>query len=205
MDFGFLRATAEDFRTTNLKTDRIVESFDGYKSYLIVVDKTTRYAWLFLTKTKKPPVGIIRHFLSKFGHEDGGLIRVDQGGELARSGEWRTLALNDFWYVVEPTSADSPSQNGQAERYNETIATITRTLLYGADLTAQYWSAAALHAVYLMNHRPHSAIGKTPYEAWWDNKPDLSTLKVFGSRVCVKITGKRKAKLNRHDFTGIFL
>ena len=83
--------------------------------------------------------------------------------------------------------------------------TITRTLLYGADLTAQYWSAVALHVVYLMNRRPHSAISKTPYEAWWDNKPDLSTLKVFNSRVCVKVTGKRKAKLNSHDFTGIFI
>lgn len=115
------------------------------------------------------------------------------------------MALNKYHYVVEPTGADSPSQNGQAERYNESIATTTRTLLYGADLTARYWSAAAIHAVYLLNRRPHSAINKTPFEAWWDVKPDLSALKVFGSRVCVKVTGKRKAKLNRHDFTGIFI
>ncbi len=61
------------------------------------------------------------------------------------------MALDMYHYVVEPTGADSPSQNGQAERYNETIATMTRALLYGADLTAQYWSAAALHAAYLLN------------------------------------------------------
>ncbi|KAL7485618.1 hypothetical protein ACHAW6_011205 [Cyclotella cf. meneghiniana] len=79
------------------------------------------------------------------------------------------------------------------------------TVLYGANLTVQYWSAAAVHAVYLINCRPHSAINKTPYKAWWDVKPDLSALKVFGSRVCIKVMGKRKAKLNRHDFTGIFI
>jgi hypothetical protein len=45
----------------------------------------------------------------------------------------------------------------------------------------------------------------TPYEAWWDNKPDLSLLKVFGARVCVKVTGKRRAKLDRHDFSGVFI
>ena len=28
---------------------------------------------------------------------------------------------------------------------------------------------------------------------------------MFGSRVCVKVTGKRRAKLNWHDFKGIFL
>ena len=83
MDFGFLRSSSEEFRKTNLKTDRIVESFDGYTSYLLVVDKATRYAWIFLTKTKQPPVGIISLFLEKFGHRDGGMIRVDQGGELA--------------------------------------------------------------------------------------------------------------------------
>jgi hypothetical protein len=56
-----------------------------------------------------------------------------------------------------------------------------------------------------MNRRVHSSIGTTPYEAWWDKLPDLSLLKVFGSRVCVKVTGKRCAKLDRHDFTGIFV
>jgi len=59
VDFGFLRASTEDFRSTNVKTDRIVVSFDGYKSYLLVVDKATRYTLLFPTKMKKPPVDII--------------------------------------------------------------------------------------------------------------------------------------------------
>jgi hypothetical protein len=45
----------------------------------------------------------------------------------------------------------------------------------------------------------------TPFEAWHGIKPDLSRLRVFGSRVCVKRTGKRRSKLDRHDFTGIFL
>jgi hypothetical protein len=104
--------------------------------------------------------------------------------------------LKDFQYKVEPTGADSPSQNGQVERYNETVATIVRTLLYGSQLPAKFWSVAAIHAVYLMNRRVHSSIGTTPYEAWWDDLPDLSLLKVFGSRVCVKVTGKRRAKLD---------
>ena len=36
-------------------------------------------------------------------------------------------------------------------------------------------------------------------------KPDLTALRVFGSRVCVKCTGHRRSKLDRHDFTGIFI
>ncbi len=36
-------------------------------------------------------------------------------------------------------------------------------------------------------------------------KPDIGHLKLFGSRVCVKQSGKRRSKLDHHDFKGIFL
>ena len=76
--------------------------------------------------------------MREFANEDGGFIRCDQGGELARSTEWRTAMLDEFQYQVEPTGADSPSQNGQVERYNKIVATTVRTLLYGANLPARY-------------------------------------------------------------------
>jgi hypothetical protein len=59
--------------------------------------------------------------------------------------------------------------------------------------------------VYLHNWLVHSAINQTPYEAWHGRKPDVTHLKLFGARVCVKRTGSRRCKLDRHDFTGIFL
>ena len=35
-----------------------------------------------------------------------------QGGELARCEEFRSAMETEFGYIVEPTGADSPSQNG---------------------------------------------------------------------------------------------
>ena len=142
--------------------------------------------------------------MKKFGIGNG-VIRTDQGGELARSAAYWALMLNTFSYVVEPTGADSPSQNGGAEIYNNKLAVKTRTLLYGAGLPAKFWSIALLHSVYLHNRLVHSATNKTPYEGWYGHKPDITHLKTFGSRVCVKRTGSRRCKLDRHDFTGIFL
>jgi hypothetical protein len=164
-DFGFMRASNDDFTKPSVHSDRVVESFDGYTSYLMIVDEVTKYSWIFPTKSKEPPVELTKQFLREFGNATGGMIRCDQGGELARSEEWRTMVFKDFAYKVEPTGADSPEQNGQVERYNQTLATIVRTLLYGAHLPAKYWSAAAIHAIYLMNRRVHSAISMTPYEA----------------------------------------
>jgi hypothetical protein len=135
----------------------------------------------------------------------GGFIRCDQGGELARSHAFIDMALTEFGYKVEPTGADSPSQNGQAEKWNDVFAVTTRALLYGAALEPKYWSAAILHASYLHNRRVHSRTGITPFEGWWGTKPNLKYLKLFGARVCIKQTGARRSKLDKHDFTGLFL
>jgi hypothetical protein len=142
--------------------------------------------------------------MKKFGIASG-VVQTNQGGELAHSAAFRDMMLREFGYVVEPTGADSPSQNGGAEIYNNTLAVKVRTLLYGSGLSANFGSAALLHAVYLHNRLVHSATNKTPYEGWYGRKPDVSHLKTFGSRVCVKQTGSRRCKLDRHDFTGIFL
>ena len=78
-------------------------------------------------------------------------------------------------------------------------------VLYGSSLNATYWSAAVLHATYLYNRRVHSEISKTPFEAWYGQKPDLKLLCTFRSRVCVKRMGYRSSKLDRHDFMGVFI
>jgi hypothetical protein len=106
---------------------------------------------------------------------------------------------------VEPTGADSPSQNSAIKIYNDKFGVRTRSLLYGSGLPAKYWSAALLHSVYLHNRLVHSSTKKTPFESYYGQKPDLLGMKVFGSRVCVRQSGQRRAKLNHHDFTGIFL
>ena len=62
--------------------------FDGFELYLLVVDEHTRHVWVFLMKSKDPPVETAGVFLTRYGLADGGIIRCDQGGELARSEEF---------------------------------------------------------------------------------------------------------------------
>jgi len=152
MDFGFLRASSCDYGVTPSAspTDRIVLSFDGYNCFALIIDECSRRSWVFPRKSKEPPVSLLGLFLQKYGSKTGGSIRCDQGGELARSSAFREMALA-YLYTVEPTGADSPSQNGGVERWNQTLAKTVRALLYGTGLPPQYWSAALLHAVYLHN------------------------------------------------------
>ncbi len=205
MDFGFMWASSSDYRKPNPKTDQVVQSWDGYLSYLLIVDEASRFMWVFLTKSKDPPLDIADSFLKEFGHDDGGSICSDQGGELAKSAALADMVLGEHNYVFEPTGADSPSQNGVVETYNDKLAVRTRTLLYGANLPAMYWSAALLRAVYLNNRLVHTMTKKTTFEGFYGHKPDIEYLKTFGSCVCVKQSGGRRSKLDHHDFTGIIL
>jgi len=132
MDFGFLRASTDDYTRPNKDTDRIVLSYDGHCAYLLIVDSASRRVWAFLTKSKAP-LAILGAFMSKYGVGNG-IIRTDQGGELARSKAFRESMLKDYGYVVECTGADSPSQNGGAEIY--TIPWQLRFELYSMVLAS---------------------------------------------------------------------
>ncbi len=47
MDMGFVRGTKYGIKDAD---GNIVTSLDGYKSYLVIIDRATRYIWVFLTK-----------------------------------------------------------------------------------------------------------------------------------------------------------
>ncbi len=142
MGFGFMRSSHSDYTHPTKKDDCVIQSWDGYSSYLLIVDEASCYVWVFLTNTKDPPIKIIDLFLKKFGHTDGGSIRTDQGGELAGSLALQDMIIRNHSYVFELTGADSPSQNGAAEIYNDKLAVQTCTLLYGDGLPAKSWSSA---------------------------------------------------------------
>jgi hypothetical protein len=175
-DFGFIRSSTTDYSRPSPATDRIVHSVDGFNSYLLVVDEFLCYAWVFLCASKEPPIDKMSTFLWVFGLAEGGVLQCDQGGELSKSTRWCLHMLMEFNYKVEPTGADSPSQNGGVERFNQTLGTMTRALLYGASLPAEYWSYALVHSVYLLNCLVHSHTKRTPYEALSGTKSNLSHL-----------------------------
>ena len=134
----FYAASSSDYTTPNKTLDQVIDSWDGYSSYLLIVDEASRYIWVFITKFKEPPLDIIDTFLDRFGHRNGGSIRSDQGGELARSFAYSDLLLQKHKYIVEPTGTDSQSQNGAVEIYNAKLAVRTRTLLFGSGLPTKY-------------------------------------------------------------------
>ena len=83
MDFGFIKALNTD---STEKVHKLIKSYDGYNFYLLIIDKKTRYIWIFLSESKTPPIATIDKFLLKYGipkDKQKGLnlaVRTDQGG-----------------------------------------------------------------------------------------------------------------------------
>ena len=202
MDYGFVRGSG--FKEED-KQGRTITSIDGYNSYLSIIDRATRYQWLFLTKSKEPQIEIVRRILNKFKSTNPNRqVRVDQGGELGRSNAFKdVIAECDF--ELELTGSDNSRQNGLVERPNRNLAEAMRCILHASDLGPEFWSFALLHAVYLKNRLYHHTIKSTPYFQFTGNKPDLTHLKIFGSKIYAKRSTKRKYKLDNNVDEGIFL
>jgi hypothetical protein len=82
---------------------------------------------------------------------------------------------------MEPTGAETLSAIGKAER-SIGIAGVTTQLLLGmTNLEAIFWCFALLHGVILLNVRPNTDSGISPFEALFKKQPNLTSLRIFGS------------------------
>ena len=89
MDVGFVRGSAYKFKNENSPT---ITSIDGFNLYLIIVDRVTRYIWIFLNTSKAPPINVAQRVLNKFKSNNlHRTVRTDQGGELARSSLFQNM------------------------------------------------------------------------------------------------------------------
>ncbi len=201
MDFGFVRGS--DFNSKN-NTGQTVTSIDGKRAYLAIIDRSSRYMWVFITSSKQPPLKEAKMILNKFKSTNPHrTVRVDQGGELNSQAFKEMIGLEGF--SLELTGSDASAQNGMVENPNRTYGQIMRCLLHSADLGPEYWSYALAHAVYIKNRLPHHSIKCSPYQKFTGNKPNLKNLRIFGSRVYSKKPGKRPYKLDHHTDAGVFL
>ena len=80
---------------------------------------------------------------------------------------------------------------------NRTILEKAKCMCAHAGLPRSLWAEAASTATYVYNRLPNAPlIGKSPHEVWYNRKPDLSNLRVFG---CVSYALVPAAKRRKFD------
>ena len=126
-----------------------------------------------------------------------GILRTDNGGENLSTEFQDYLKAKGIKH--ELTVPYSPQQNGVAERMNRTLVESVRSMIAQARLPKMYWAGAISTAVYVRNRMSATAIkgNTTPYERWYERKPNVSHFRVFGCTAFAHVPDSKRQKLDK--------
>ena len=135
------------------------QSLGGAEYFLTFIDDHTHYTWVYASA-------------------ENSTGKKDNGGEYI-SAEFENVLKKGVKHQL--TMPKTPEQNGAAERMNRTLVESLRSMLADAKLPRKFWAETLSTAVYLRNRSPTTAVeGKTPFEAWTGQKPNVKHLGAFG-------------------------
>jgi hypothetical protein len=180
-------------------------SHRGFSSMLLIIDAKTGMLWVFCTSNKRPPIILLTYFFSIMQQENKIIrtIRVDEDGALARSYEFTELLIQ-YSITLETTGGYASFLNGIIEHPGPTIADMVRALYFNAGHSPDKWCYAAKTAADIYCLTLHSALGASPYEAWYGIRPRIDNVHVWGCTVYVKTPSPKKSesKAQRGYFMG---
>ena len=87
----------------------------------------------------------------------------------------------------ETSAPHTPEQNGVAERTNRTLLNSVCCMLISSGLPPTLWAEAVTYTTYIRNRVLSRTIKITPFESWNGRKPNMSDLRIFGTRAFVRI------------------
>lgn len=174
------------------------ESHAGSKYFLLFIDDYTRMCWIYFLVFKLEAFDCFKKFKAmteRQCNEKLKTLRTDRGGEFI------SKDFNNFCEEQgirrELTAPYTPEQNGIAERKNRTIVEMARCMLKTKDLADEFWAEAVATAIYVLNLSPTKAVwNMTPYEAWYESKPSVNHLRIFGC-ICYALIPSGRHKLDQ--------
>ena len=149
------------------------------KYYVTFIDDYSRYTKVYLIRNEDGAFPMFHQFKIEVENQLNRKIkkvRLDGGSEF--------ILLNDFYekggIIHKLIPSYSLESNGVTKRNNRTLKEVMNALLISSSTLDNLWGEATLFAYNLQNRIPHKKIGKTPYELWKCNTPNLQHLKVWG-------------------------
>ncbi|GAQ92728.1 putative retrotransposon protein with Ribonuclease H-like superfamily and integrase domain [Klebsormidium nitens] len=188
------KQTRETFRKTEEKDERAgkeplelvhtdvcgpmpVASKGGARFFFTVLDDASKLSVVVPVKAKDQIAGELGAVLNRLETQTGRKVksvRSDRGTEYVNS-EF-TGILKEKGIVHDTTARYTPEQNGSAERLNRELEERTRAMLEDSGLPPNLWAEAVLTANYTRNRTSVAAHGKTPWEAFWGEKPNVGNM-----------------------------
>lgn len=170
------------------------ESLGGAKYFVTFIDDFSRYTETTMLRQRSDVLKAFQNFKKRVEKETGYVIKrlkTDNAKEYT-SKEFKKFLENEG-IAQQLTVEYTPQQNGVAERANRTLVEMARCMIQ-AKLPNSLWAEAINTATFLRNRCPTKSLeNKTPYEAWFDEKPYVGFLRIIGSKaVALNKSGRCK-------------
>ncbi|KAJ9542388.1 hypothetical protein OSB04_028894 [Centaurea solstitialis] len=184
-----------------------VQSINGKKYVLVMVDDYSRYTWVKFLRSKDEAPEIIISVLKEVQvnlQSQVQKIRSDHGTEFKNKvlgGYLESVGIKHTFAAVR-----TPQQNGVVERRNRTLVEAARTMLAYSKLPMFLWAEAVDTACYTQNRSiVNNRFGKTPYELINNQVPNIGHFRVFGCRCFVLNDREDRHKLQAKSDEAIFI
>ena len=106
---------------------------------------------------------------------------------------------------IETTVGYHPEGDGITEKSMRTISERGAAMLHEMDLPAAYWEFANRAAAYLSNRGVVKSMTKSLWELWWNEKPKMRYLRLFGCLAWVLIRKEKRTKPAKRAWQGVFV
>ena len=130
-------------------------------------------------------------------------LRCDNGREYLSNNFINYLAQEGI--DMQLTVPYNPQSNGCAERINRTFIDGIRSLLVHSNLNQSFWTEALNNIVHVRNRTPVQGYKNTPYELFYNRKPDVSYFRTFGCECFIHNDKPNQSKLTSRANKSIFL
>ncbi|KAJ8706101.1 hypothetical protein PYW07_010878 [Mythimna separata] len=211
LSFKNNRRRAEDILEivhTDVNGPHNTTGYGGEKYFVTFIDDYSKLAKVYCIKAKDQVADCFMEYVNAVQNLTGKMIkelRCDNGREYMNNKMYSFAREKGIMIKACPPYVHE--LNGTAERYNRTIMDMARCLLAEAKVNRCYWPEVIKAAAYLKNRSlANTIVRKTPYEIFFNKKPSLKELKLYGSRVYVRIPEvNRRSKWDKKAELGILL
>ena len=158
-----------------------VHARGGYEYFITFTDDYSRYGYVYLMKKKSEALDKFNEFKAKSEKQLGRHIKSLHSN---RGGEYMSIEfvsfLKEHGILSQFSAPRTPQQNGVAERRNQTLLDIIRSMTSLSTLPLSFWGYALETTTYILNMVPSKSVLKTPMEMWTSRKLILSHIRIWG-------------------------